>query len=39
MISEQHWNSLFPDAGALRPYTKQSLRGYSGHQIDKQWFK
>jgi len=41
-ISEQQWNSLFPDTGALTPYTGWLLRGYLGHQlevVDKQWFK
>ena len=34
VISEQQWNSLFPDTGALPPYTGQPLRGYSGHQLE-----
>jgi len=31
VMSEQQWNSLFPEAETLPPYMGQPLRGYSEH--------
>ena len=37
VMSEQQWNTLFPEAETLPPYTGQPMRGYSGHQLDRKW--